>query len=144
VRGRSFALAAAAPLANVAGVTLVSLQKAAAADQRNQVEFGRTIQQLTDPMDTGPEALPETAALMQALDLCITSDTSTAHLAGALGVPAWVVLHKVPDWRWQMDRPDSPWYPSLRLIRQRTEGDWPELFARVANEVQALVRQRVS
>lgn len=142
VRGRSFALAAAAPLANVAGVTLVSLQKAAAADQRNQVEFGHAIQQLTDPLDTGPEALMETAALMQALDLFITSDTSTAHLAGALGVSAWVVLHKVPDWRWQMDRADSPWYPGLRLIRQRTEGNWQELFTRVANEVQALVRQR--
>lgn len=144
VRGRSFALAAAAPLANITGITLVSLQKAAAADQRNQVEFGRTIQQLTDPLDTGPEALMETAALMQALDLFITSDTSTAHLAGALGVPAWVVLHKVPDWRWQMDRAESPWYPSLRLVRQHTEGDWQELFARVANEVQELVRRRAA
>ena len=142
VRGRSFALAAAAPLAGVPGVTLVSLQKAAAAEQRNQVSFGAAVQQLTDPLDTSPAALMETAALMGALDLVITSDTSTAHLAGALGVPAWVVLHKVPDWRWLLDRGDSPWYPSLRLIRQRTEGDWAEVFERVANEVGDLVRNR--
>jgi len=139
VRGRSFALAAAAPLANVPGVTLVSLQKAVAAEQRNQVEFGRSVQQLTDPMDTGPGALMETAALMRALDLVVTSDTSTAHLAGALGVPAWVVLRKAPDWRWLLDREDSPWYPTLRLVRQRTQGDWGELFERVANEVRQLV-----
>jgi len=142
VRGRSFALAAAAPLANVPGVTLVSLQKATAAEQRQQVEFGQSVQQLTDPMDTGPGALMETAALMKALDLVITSDTSTAHLAGALGVPAWVVLHKVPDWRWLLDREDSPWYPSVRLVRQRTEGDWAEVFERVAGEVKELVRSR--
>lgn len=139
VRGRSFALAAAAPLAQVPGVTWVSLQKAAAAEQRHGVEFGATIQQLTDPLDVGPAALMETAALMSALDLVITSDTSTAHLAGALGIPAWVVLHKVPDWRWLLDRADSPWYPQVRLIRQRTEGDWGELFARVASEVKDLV-----
>lgn len=142
VRGRSFALAAAAPLAQVPGVTLVSLQKAAAAEQRNGVEFGQAVQQLTDPLDTSPAAFMETAALMGALDLVITSDTSTAHLAGALGVPAWVVLHKVPDWRWLLERGDSPWYPSLRLVRQQTEGDWKELFERVAHEVQELVRSR--
>jgi tetratricopeptide (TPR) repeat protein len=143
VRGRSFALAAAAPLAAVPGVTLVSLQKAAAAEQRQDVEFGQAVQQLTDPLDTSPGAFMETAALMGALDLVITSDTSTAHLAGALGVPAWVVLHKVPDWRWLLERGDSPWYPSLRLVRQQTQGDWRELFERVAHEVQDLVRSRV-
>ena len=138
VRGRSFALAAAAPLANVPGVTLVSLQKAAAAEQRQAVEFGQAIQQLTDPLDTSPAAFMETAALMGALDLVITSDTSTAHLAGALGIPAWVVLHKVPDWRWLLERADSPWYPGVRLIRQRTEGDWAEVFERVAADVREL------
>ncbi len=135
VRGRSFALACAEPLVRVPGVRLISLQKGAAAEQRKQVAFGQAIEQLTDPLDTSPAALQETAALMSALDLVITSDTSTAHLAGALGARAWVVLHAIPDWRWLLERPDSPWYPTLRLIRQRTAGDWPEVFDRVAREL---------
>lgn len=135
VRGRSFALACAEPLASVPGVHLVSLQKGVAAEQRTQVGFGPAIEQLTDPMDTGPEALQETAALMSALDLVITSDTSTAHLAGALGVQTWVVLHAIADWRWLLDRSDSPWYPTMRLVRQRTAGDWPEVFGRLAREL---------
>ena len=138
IRGRSFALTCVAPLARVAGVSLISLQKGPAAGQRGEVEFGSALAQLTDPNDTGAEALMETAALMAALDLVITSDTSVAHLAGALGVPVWVALHAVPDWRWLLDRADSPWYPSMRIFRQRTEGDWLEVFERVAREVTEL------
>lgn len=135
IRGRSFALACAAPLARVRGITLISLQKEAAAGQRNEVDFGEAILELTDPGDTGADALVETAALLSALDLVITSDTSVAHLAGALGVPVWVALHAVPDWRWLLDRSDSPWYPSMRLFRQRVAGDWTELFERIAREL---------
>jgi tetratricopeptide (TPR) repeat protein len=141
-RGRSFALACAAPLAQLSGVSLVSLQKGEAAEQRTQVEFGGALAQLTDPRDTGPDAPVETAALMKALDLVITSDTFMAHLAGALGVPVWVVLPAVADWRWLLDRSDSPWYPTMRLFRQRVAGDWPEVFGRVANEVTALSAER--
>ena len=64
-------------------------------------------------------AFMDTAAIMMNLDLVITSDTSVAHLAGALGVPVWVVLPFVPDWRWLLDRSDSPWYPTMRLFRQK-------------------------
>ena len=142
VRGRSFALACAAPLAGVPGVSLVSLQKGAAAGQRTQVEFGNSLAQLTDPQDLGADALLETAALMSALDLVITSDTSVAHLAGALGVPVWVVLHSVPDWRWRLTGSGSAWYPSMRLYRQRVAGDWPEVFERVAQELRASMRDR--
>ena len=71
------------------------------------------------------------------LDLLITADTALAHLAGALGVRVWVVLQSVPDWRWLIDRADSPWYPTMRLFRQRTAGDWTEVFARVADELAA-------
>jgi tetratricopeptide (TPR) repeat protein len=138
IRGRSFALACVAPVARVPGISLISLQKGPAAGQRSEVDFGSAIAQLTDPDDLGAGALVETAALISALDLVITSDTSVAHLAGALGVPVWVALHAVPDWRWLLDRADSPWYPSMRLFRQQAPGDWTELFERVALELARL------
>ena len=77
------------------------------------------------------ESLSDTAAIMENLDLIITSDTSVAHLAGALGKPTWVVLRSVPDWRWLMDRDDMPWYPTMRLFRQRKPNDWDGVLARV-------------
>ena len=77
----------------------------------------------------------DTAAIMQHLDLVITSDTAMSHLAGALGVPTWVALTNVPDWRWLLDREDSPWYPTMRLFRQQTLGDWEGVFERMAAEL---------
>ena len=68
----------------------------------------------------------------------ITLDTSIAHLAGALGRPAWVVLKQVPDWRWLLDREDSPWYPTLRLFRQPAPGAWHPVFERIAGELRQL------
>jgi len=136
LQARSFPLSAAAALARLPGVNLVSLQKGAGAEQLNQVEFGGSIAQLTDPKRLGPDEIAdETAAIMMGLDLVITADTALAHLAGALGVPVWVVLQSVPDWRWLIEREDSPWYPTMRLFRQRVRGDWPEVFDRVAKEL---------
>ena len=74
----------------------------------------------------------DTAGLVSRLDLVICVDTSVCHLAGALGKPCWVVIPYTPDWRWLMDREDSPWYLSLRLFRQIEFGDWPGVFERVA------------
>ena len=74
----------------------------------------------------------DTAALVSALDLVISVDTSVCHLAGALGKPCWVVIPYTPDWRWLMQREDSPWYPSLRLFRQERFGDWPGVFERLS------------
>jgi tetratricopeptide (TPR) repeat protein/ADP-heptose:LPS heptosyltransferase len=79
----------------------------------------------------------DTAALIDALDLVVTVDTSVAHLAGALGKPAWILLCHNPDWRWLRDRDDSPWYPSARLFRQAKPGDWAGVIARVVTEMQA-------
>ena len=75
----------------------------------------------------------ETAALIAALDLLITVDTSVAHVAGALGKPAWVVLPHAPDWRWLLGRNDTPWYASVRLFRQPRAGDWDAVIAAVAD-----------
>jgi hypothetical protein len=83
-------------------------------------------------IDEGTPAFAETAALMHHLDLIITSDTSIAHLAGALGKPTWLLLSNPAYWTWMREREDSPWYPSMRLFRQPTSGDWPTVFARVA------------
>jgi tetratricopeptide (TPR) repeat protein len=138
VQGRSFPLAMAEPLATVDSVSLVSMQKGRGAEQRAQVPFGDLLAQLSDPLDLESESMLETSALVAALDLVITSDTMLAHLAGAMGVRVWVVLHHVPDWRWLMDRDDSPWYPTMRLFRQREPGDWREVFARVAAELRGL------
>jgi ADP-heptose:LPS heptosyltransferase len=87
----------------------------------------------------GPEAFLDTAAVIEELDLVITSDTSIAHLAGAMGRETWVALRRVPDWRWLLERENSPWYPSVRLFRQRRSGDWNEVFERI----EAALRQRL-
>jgi len=94
--------------------------------------------------DLGPELgdYAETAAAIAELDLVITTCTSVAHLAGALGRPVWVLLRRVPDWRWLLDREDSPWYPSARLFRQRRPGDWREVVERVAQALRQLATAR--
>ena len=88
--------------------------------------------------DAGPRLVDfaETAALLTALDLVVTVDTSVAHLAGALGRPVWILLPYVPDWRWLLEREDSPWYPTARLFRQPSRGDWSTVLQRVRAELQ--------
>ena len=83
----------------------------------------------------------DTAAAIMRLDLVITVDTSVAHLAGALGRPVWVLLPFVPDWRWLLNREDSPWYPGMRLFRQTSPGDWGGVFERVTEALAATTRQ---
>jgi hypothetical protein len=86
----------------------------------------------------GLETFLDTAALVLNLDLVISVDTSVAHLAGALGKPVWILLPHVPDWRWLMDRDDSP-YPTARLFRQDAPGDWSAVISRAAGGLQTLV-----
>ena len=81
----------------------------------------------------------DTAAVLMNLDLLITVDTAAAHLAGALARPVWNLLPVGPDWRWQFDREDSPWYPTMRLFRQETAGDWTSVIARVVDELKKFV-----
>ena len=84
---------------------------------------------------THQDALLDTAALIANLDLVISVDTAVAHLAGAMGKPVWVLLPYSPDWRWLLDREDSPWYSTMRLFRQKSLGDWTEVIERVAQSL---------
>jgi hypothetical protein len=134
--GRSSPLAAFAPLADIPGVRLISLQTHHGMEQIGQVPFGGKIEQLGEDFDSGPDGFLDTAAVMEHLDLVITVDTSLGHLAGAFGRPAIVLLKAVgADWRWLYQRTDTVWYASLRLFRQRKPGDWNELLERVSLEV---------
>jgi FkbM family methyltransferase len=131
-RFRSFPLAALEPLAKLSGVQLISLQRGFGAEQLERLGGRMEIHTLGDDLDTTSGPFMDTAAVMKNLDLVITSDTAVAHLAGALGVPTWVALTLVPDWRWFLKREDSPWYPSLRLFRQDQPGDWGAVFRKIA------------
>lgn len=124
--GRHIPLAAFEPLAQVPGVHLVSLQKGAA----DLASPSWPLQCFGTALDREAPFL-DTAALMAALDLVITTDTSVAHLAGGLGVPVWVALSHHADWRWMRHKTDTPWYPTMRLFRQPRRGDWPGCFASI-------------
>lgn len=137
--GRSIPLSAFEALTAVPGVRLISLQKRPGAEQLEQVQFGGRVERIMDENDKSAEALLDTAAVIANLDLVVTSDSMVAHLAGALGRPTFVALRRIPDWRWLLDREDSPFYPTLRLFRQQKEGDWEPVFARIAYAVRALV-----
>ncbi|HEY0836748.1 MAG TPA: tetratricopeptide repeat protein, partial [Azospirillum sp.] len=136
-RGRSPPLSCIVPLARIPGVALVSLQKNHGLDQLAALPPDVRVHAPGDGFDAGPDAFLDTAAVMESLDLIVTSDTSVVHLAGALGRPTWVALKAVPDWRWLMDRTDSPWYPTLRLFRQATRGGWEGVFGPMAVELAA-------
>ena len=85
----------------------------------------------------------DTAALCVLMDLVISIDTSVAHLAGALGGPVWVLLTWAPDWRWLLDRDDSPWSPSMRLFRQKARGDWNGVLERLKLELEAPIHPAI-
>jgi hypothetical protein len=120
-------------------VRLVSLQKGVGWEQIAEVAAGCPVIDFGPDLDAANGAFMDTAAIMRSLDLVITSDTAIAHLAGALGVRVWLALGYSCDWRWMDDRTDSPWYPTMRLFRQTSLGDWDELFARVARDLARLI-----
>jgi tetratricopeptide (TPR) repeat protein len=137
--GRSVPLEMFVRLAGIPGVRLISLQKGIAAAELRSRSQDLPVEVLGEHFDSGPQAFLDSAAVMTHLDLVITCDTALPHLAGALGCPTWVAVKHVPDWRWLLDRPDSPWYPSLRLFRQRRRGDWEGVFAAIHEELTRLV-----
>ncbi|HEX6979195.1 MAG TPA: ADP-heptose--LPS heptosyltransferase [Alphaproteobacteria bacterium] len=131
---RSIPLTAFAPLASIPGITFVNLQRgpavAAMAKARPAVPFA-------DGPASWSDDIEDTAAIILTLDLVITVDTMVAHLAGALGRPVWTLLHFAADWRWMIDRRDSPWYPTMRLFRQPAPGAWVPVIAAVADQLRA-------
>jgi tetratricopeptide (TPR) repeat protein len=129
---RSAPLEAFQPLAKLPGVHLFSLQKGLGSEQLRRVAHAWPITNLAGRLDEDTAAFMDTAAVMKQLDLVVTVDTAVAHLAGALAVPVYVALAFVADWRWLVDRDDSPWYPTMRLFRQKERGGWSEVFSRIA------------
>jgi tetratricopeptide (TPR) repeat protein len=123
-RDRSIPASCFEPLARCSGLRLLSLQKAAGVEQLQALAGRFPVTELGSRLDD----FMDTAAVIMNLDLVITCDTAVAHLAGALGAAVWVALPFVPDWRWLLDRSDSPWYPTMRLFRQRERGNWQGVF----------------
>jgi tetratricopeptide (TPR) repeat protein len=134
---RAFPLAVLAPLAAIPGVRLISLQKGEGVEQLDALPEGMVVEKLGDDFDAGIDAFIDTTAVMEACDLVISCDTSIAHLAGALGRPVWVALKSVPEWRWQMDRTDTPWYPTMTLYRQPSANDWKSVVAEMTRDLKA-------
>jgi tetratricopeptide (TPR) repeat protein len=138
---RDIPLACFAPLAELPGVQLISLQKGSAAGQIDYVPFSDRIMTLNTDPDPGADFFLDTAAVMMGLDLIVTCDTSVAHLAGALARPVFTALPLISDWRWLLTRDDTPWYPTMRLFRQDGEQQWQSVFARMALVVRDLMSQ---
>jgi tetratricopeptide (TPR) repeat protein len=135
---RSIPLAAFEPLTEVLGVRLISLQKVQGIQQIAEVRERFDVLELGPDVDEATGAFMDTAAVMMNLDLVVTSDTAIAHLAGGLGVRVWLALSAMPEWRWLLDRSDSPWYPTMRLFRQKSAGDWASVFQAMREELTAL------
>ena len=137
--GRSFPLSLFEPISRIPGVELVSLHKGDGEAQLDDIAFAVTT--FAADFDGNGDAFADTAAVMANCDLIITSDTAVAHLAGALGCKTWVLLQAVPNWRWLMNRRDSPWYPDMVLFRQKSRGDWKAVFDEVAHDLRSMLQR---
>jgi len=126
-----------APLAQIAGVTFYSLQTGLPSGHAAQLSPGLDLVDLTGGLDD----FSETAGLISNLDLIISVDTAVAHLAGALGNTVWTLLPRHADWRWRIEGHDSPWYPTMRLFRQRVEGDWSEVVEQLVTALREFARK---
>lgn len=124
---RSVPLGHLAPLAGVPGVALVNLQRGPEYRRWRETPAAPPMVEIFDT-----DTITDAAATIAALDLVITVDTMVAHLAGALGAPVWLMLHFAADWRWLLDRSDSPWYPTMRLFRQSAAGEWGPVIDQIA------------
>ena len=124
---RTFPAASFQAISKIPDVRLISLQTGEGVEQLSNLPDGMAVE-FYDDVGAGLRPFEDTAAIMANLDLIITSDTSTAHLAGALGRPTWIALKQVPDWRWGLQGDATPWYPTAQLFRQRTRNDWTTVF----------------
>lgn len=129
-RNRSMPASALAPLLSMTGISFVDLQVGAAAHQR--VDLPADAAAALRPPDGELAEFADTAAIVAELDLVLSVDTAVAHLAGALAKPVWLLVPFVPEWRWLRERTDSPWYPTMRLFRQTSPGDWSGVLSAVS------------
>jgi len=132
-RYRSVSAEALLPLLAIEGVKVFSLQVGARHAELTKCSKGAVPDFSADLTDYA-----ETAGAVANLDLVVTICTSVAHLVGGLRKPLWMLLNAVPDWRWMLEREDNPWYPSARLFRQRSAGEWGEVIERVMAELRAV------
>jgi tetratricopeptide (TPR) repeat protein len=137
VRGRSFEVQSLKRIATLPGIRLISLQKIDGTEQLDSPPMKGVVETLGEGFDSGRDKFLDTAAVMMNLDLVLSCDTSVVHIAGALARPAWVVLKYVPDWRWLLERSDSPWYPTLTLYRQSVAGSWDSVFESIYQSLAA-------
>ncbi|MCH8830167.1 MAG: tetratricopeptide repeat protein, partial [Planctomycetes bacterium] len=136
---RSIPLKQFLPLAQIPGVRLISLQKGAGCEQIREFGSRLPLVDFGDELDEAHGAFMDTAGILRNLDLVITADSAVAHLAGAMGVPVCVALCRLPEWRWIRGRRSSPWYPTMRLYRQETLGDWASVFREIADDLHGLL-----
>jgi len=139
-RNRSLALAQLAPLFALEGISFISVQHEMGS------EDAATLHAFPQITHVGEELrdFDDTAAVLSLADLVISTDTSVANLAGAMGVPAWILLAFSSDWRWVLDRTHSPWYPTARLYRQPALGDWDSVLAAVREELKNVRAQHAA
>lgn len=135
---RSVTLATLAPLGELSKVALVSLQKGAATAELEMYRGRAPVLNLGDEIND----FADTAAILENLDVLVTVDTSVAHLAGAMGKRVWIMLAFAPDWRWLLDRRDSPWYPTARLFRQPAPGQWGPAIHAITEELERTIPTR--
>ena len=138
--GRSFPLTLFEDISKLPNIELISLHKGEGENQIEDINFNLTT--FSDDFDAGQNAFVDTAAIMMNCDLIITSDTAIAHLAGALGCPTWIVLKKVPDWRWMMEINDCPWYKNTKLYRQNKRDNWKSIFEIIKKDLEILMKQK--
>jgi len=135
---RSFPVSHFEQIAQIPDVRLISLHKGVGESQLQSLPPGMVVETFKDDFMAAKDAFLDLAAIIKNLDLVIACDTGIAHLSGALGVPTWVAIKKIPDWRWMLDRTDSPWYPNVRLFRQFDQGNWGSIFTSMTMSISGM------
>jgi tetratricopeptide (TPR) repeat protein len=144
VARKSIQAAQLAPICAIPGVSVYCLQKTTGTDQFKNLPENINIIVFDGDFDNSNGRFMDTVSVIENLDIVITVDTSIGHLAGALGKLTWILLPNPADWRWMMDRNDTPWYPNVRLFKQPKPGDWETMIAEVAKELARLVENKKS
>lgn len=142
VAKKSLPLQAMEPLSKLPGVSIYSLQQVNGLEQIPECTFKDSIVFFDEQFDTQHGAFMDTAAVMKQLDVVISVDTGVCHLAAAMGVPTWILLPFPADWRWMLNRSDSPWYPSVRLFRQPSAEDWQTPLQEIVKAIQEILQSK--